>query len=230
MDRKKIVLFIVEGISDRASLEIILNNLIKENNEVIFEVAQGDITSDRSINTSNIKSKITEIIKGGGKRKFKPTDYKEIIHLVDMDGAFISEEKMYKDESLNRFSYKNHGIYANNINNIIERNQKKQTLLNMISTTNKVYNTVPYRVFYFSANLEHVLHDEIEIEYNYKMRYAEDFEDKYIDDLEGFVKFICESDFAVKKDYKESWEFIKKGDNSIKRYSNFNIVLEDYMT
>lgn len=229
MARKKVVLFIVEGITDKESLELLLTELIKDNNQVIFELAYGDITSDGGINSSNIKSKITDIIKGGGKRKFRPTDYREIIHLVDMDGAFISEDNIYLDESLDEFSYRNEGIYANNIEKVVERNNRKQQLLNLLCSTNIVYNSVPYRIFYFSSNLEHVLHNKIEIQENLKIEYAEEFQERYIEDLEGFVNFICESDFTVKKEYKESWNFIKRDNNSIKRYTNFNIVLEDYL-
>lgn len=228
MARKKVVLFIVEGITDKESLELLLVDLIKEDSQVIFELAYGDITADYNINNSNIKSKITDIIKGGGKRKFKPTDYKEIIHLVDMDGAFISEDSIYLDESIDRFNYRNDGIYSNNIEKVMKRNRKKQQLLNILCSTTKVYKSVPYRIFYFSSNLEHVLHDEIEIDESLKMEYAESFLERYENNLEEFVEFMCSSEFTVRGDYKKSWNFIKKDNNSIKRYSNFNIVLKDY--
>ena len=62
MARKKIVLFLVEGITEMESLELILSEII-DNLEVEFEVAYGDITSDKSVNSSNVKSKITDLIK-----------------------------------------------------------------------------------------------------------------------------------------------------------------------
>lgn len=229
MARKKIVLFIVEGISDKESLELLLTELIEDNNQVIFELTHGDITSHGSTNGSNIKNKIVDIIKGGGKRKFKPTDYKEIIHLVDMDGAFISEDNIYLDKSLDKFIYNNEGIYANNIENVIIRNKRKQDVLNVLSSTNIIYNSIPYRTFYFSTNLEHVLHNKIEIKERFKRKYAEKFQDRYIKDLEGFIDFMCKSDFSVKEGYERSWDFIKENNNSIKRYSNFNIILEEYL-
>lgn len=230
MARKKVVLFIVEGISDKDSLEILLDELLEENNEVIFQVVGGDITADRDIKKSNIKNGITNIIKDSGKRKFKPSDYREVIHLVDMDAAFISEENIYEDITLDKFIYKDDGIYANKINRIIERNNRKQGLLNLLTSTNKVYGSVPYRVFYFSCNLEHVLHNERIVEKNLKVEYANKFQDKYIDDLDAFINLICNSEFSVKKEYKESWEFIKQDNNSIKRFTNFNILIEDYLS
>ncbi len=229
MARKKVVLFIVEGITDQESLELLLEELIQDNNQVIFEVVDGDITSSNDVDKKNIKSKITEIIKGSGKRKFKPSDYLEVIHLVDMDAVFISEDNIYVDQSTDRFIYKEDGIYARNIESVIKRNNKKKGLLNVLLSTNKVYKSVPYRIFYFSCNLEHVLHDKIEVGEESKIKYARDFQDKYIDDLDGFVDLICNSIFTVDKEYKESWDFIKKDNNSIKRFTNFNILIKDYL-
>ena len=45
MARKRVVLFIVEGITDQESLELLLEEFIQDNNQVIFEVVDGDITS-----------------------------------------------------------------------------------------------------------------------------------------------------------------------------------------
>lgn len=146
-----------------------------------------------------------------------------------MDAVFISEENIYEDQSANKLIYKEDGIYAKNIESVIKRNNKKKGLLNLLLSTNKVYKSVPYRVFYFSCNLEHVLHDKIEVEEKLKIKYARDFQDKYIDDLDGFVNLICNSIFTVDKEYKDSWDFIKKDNNSIKRFTNFNILLKDYL-
>lgn len=146
-----------------------------------------------------------------------------------MDAAFISEENIYLDESLDKFVYKENGIYARSIEKIIDRNKKKKNLLNLLLSTQTVYQSVPYRVFYFSCNLEHVLHDKIQIEDNLKMEYAQRFQDRYFSDLEGFKNLICNGVFSVRMDYKDSWDFIKKDNNSIKRYINFNILLNDYL-
>jgi len=227
--RKKVTLFIVEGITERESLELLLTELIEDNSQIIFEVVSGDITSDYNVNGRNIKEKLTDIIKDGGKRKFRPSDYQEVIHLVDMDGTFISRDNIYLDNTVDGFVYKDDGIYANNVDRVVRRNDKKQRLLNLLISTNRVFRSVPYRVFYFSCNLEHVLHNERQVEDKLKIKCAEKFQDKYIDNLQGFVDLICNSDFSVKKEYKESWNFIKGDNNSIKRFSNFNILLEDYL-
>lgn len=230
MARKKVVLFIVEGFTDQESLELLLGELFEGNNQIIFQVVNGDVTSSNSVDTTNIKKKLTEIIKDGGKRKFRPSDYLEVIHLVDMDAAFISEENIYQDLSVDKFVYKETGIFSRRTEDVIKRNDKKQRLLNLLLSTSKVYGSVPYRVFYFSRDLEHVLHNKIEVDSDLKMKYAKNFQDKYIDDLDGFVEFICNSSFSVGKEYRESWDFIRRDNNSIKRFSNFDIFLKDYLS
>lgn len=228
MARKKVVLFIVEGITDKISLEIIMQDLINKNNEVIFDVVRGDITTDNKINNSNIKNRITEIIKDGGKRKFLPENYQEVIHLVDMDAAFISEDKIFHDNRLDRFFYTEKGIFANDIDKVIKRNKKKQQLLKLMSTTKTVFKSVPYRVFYFSSNLEHVLHNIIDVADQDKRDFAYNFEDDYIDDKVGFIDFMCKSSFSVNKNYKDSWDFICQNNNSMKRYTNIDILIKEY--
>lgn len=59
-----------------------------------------------------------------------------------------------------------------------------------------------------------------------KMEYAERFSDSYYKTENTFVDFIRDDKFAVKGNYKETWEFIKLNGNSLKRYSNFHLFFE----
>lgn len=52
------------------------------------------------------------------------------------------------------------------------------------------------------------------------------FAKKYRNDLQGFITYICKSDFSVKGDYKDSWKFIEYGLNSLERHTNFGICIE----
>lgn len=76
-----------------------------------------------------------------------------------------------------------------------------------------------------SCNLDHVLHNKRNSTDDEKETDAYIFAKKYKNDIEGFVKFICESDFSVSGDYKESWVYIENGLNSIDRYTNLGICI-----
>ena len=60
MAAKQVILFIVEGMSDMRSLELILTRYFS-NSHVKVEVTHGDITSDINTNASNISAKISTI-------------------------------------------------------------------------------------------------------------------------------------------------------------------------
>lgn len=74
-----------------------------------------------------------------------------------------------------------------------------------------------------SCNLDHVLHNKQNSSDEEKENDSYQFVKMYKDDLPEFLKFICESDFSVKSEYRESWEFIKQGKNSLNRYTNLRL-------
>lgn len=58
----KVIVFIVEGSTDRDALYGILSELY-EDRQIVFSIVGGDITTDRYSSTSNIDSKIGSFIK-----------------------------------------------------------------------------------------------------------------------------------------------------------------------
>ena len=222
MSTDKVIVFIVEGISEKESLEAILSELFKDKN-IVFSVVGGDITTENSSNTNNIQNKIVKKIKEAMNRdKFIKSDIKKVVHLVDMDGAYIPSSNVIKKDVPHPI-YTNNNIETNNVENIIQRNNKKVLILNKLSTMKKIYNNIDYSIYYMSCNLEHVLHNIRNADNDTKISLAEEIEDKYYDNPEEFVKFIKDNSFAVKGDYSETWNFIKKNLNSLNRYSNFGL-------
>jgi hypothetical protein len=77
-----------------------------------------------------------------------------------------------------------------------------------------------------SCNLDHVLHDKQNNDDDAKGTDAQNFVIRYNDDVPGFVRFMCESDFSVAGDQKESWEFIAEGLHSLERHTNFGLCVK----
>ncbi len=107
---------------------------------------------------------------------------------------------------------------------IIERNKQKTDNLYHLRGTGQIWK-IPYRVYYMSCNLDHVLHNKRNSTDDEKETDAFVFAKKYKNDVNGFVSFICDSEFSVKGDYKESWMHIEDGMNSIERYTNLGICI-----
>lgn len=232
---KKIVLFIVEGVTDRNSFALVLSKIIEKDKIVRFKVIHGDMTAENGVNASNILKKITDYIKDFiASDMYKKSDILNVIHLVDTDGTYINDDLvLQKDMQKNNDGIKNNhsieyntqNIYAKNIENIKKRNKQKSQILSKLAATNTVYSNLSYVVYFFSSNLEHVIHNRQSVCAEEKRKYAEIFEDRFITSPGSFIEFMNSSEFALTGGYKDTWEFIKKDTNSLKRYTNFNLYL-----
>lgn len=251
--KRKIVLFLVEGKSDREALNLAIPELydqIDEDIEVYFPVISredeekgGDITTSLYtnkqgktywVNPNNIEDAIYTLFLDDffDREKILPKDITEIIQIVDTDGAYISDERIVEDSSLQEGEspfYKDNEISCLDAEKIIRRNHHKSenlTYLSNCSTIKVKQKTIPYSVYYFSSNLDHFLHHSANLDYRKKITLAETFARNYIGDVEGFIKEISDDPDAVKgMSYEESWDFIKKENNSLHRHTNLNVLL-----
>ena len=82
---------------------------------------------------------------------------------------------------------------------MIRRNLSKRKIVYSLYNRETVAG-FPYEIYYFSRNMEHVLHDK-----------AEDLTD------DGF--HVCGT-------YKDTWEFIMDGNHSLNRYCNVAVFFE----
>lgn len=218
-NKKKIVLFIVEGMNDKTSLALCMDQVL-DNNIVRFEVAEGDITSQYGTNTNNIAAKIGNIVKEFSGKIFKPADFLEVVHLVDMDGAYIPDENIIEGTN-SKSIYRDDQIVTSKVQNMVHRNHQKQEILDKMIGLEQVCGSIPYSVYYFSCNMDHVLHNRANLGRSDKNRFATRFESRFFGKPQEFIVFFDSSEFSVKGDYIETWDFIKSGTNSLKRYSNF---------
>lgn len=220
MPTKKIVLFIVEGISDETSLALILSKL-NTNTNIRFHIVGGDITSDRNTTASNARTKVNEQVKIFlSKNKFVISDIMQIVHVVDMDGAYISEANIIEDKGIHKWVYEDNKIITNHKAQTKERNNKKSEILDILTKTPTI-RKVPYMVIYFSCNLEHVMHNIRNASMHEKDHLADAFVERFYRHEADFINFMKSEDFAVDGNYIETWDFIKQGCNSLNRFSNF---------
>lgn len=223
---KKIILFIVEGITDEMSLSLILSKLVQDSS-VQFQVINQDITADFNSNCQNIIRKIDSQVKLflSQNNGLKKTDIKEIIHLVDTDGAFIKEDFVVEDMKQEKTFYTRNSIVTNKRDLIVERNERKSCILNKLYQTNQI-GRIAYKVYFFSCNLEHILHNCQNTPHEKKCAYSYDFVDRYVGREKDFVNYLSCNDFSIPGDYKETWQFIKEDCNSLNRYCNFHLYFK----
>ena len=227
MARKKIVLVIVEGPSDDSALGVILNRLF-DKNKVHIEIMHGDITTDMNIDPIDIAKALGEVVKRyADSMHFKQLHFQQVIHLIDMDGAYIPDDRVVENPDAEKPVYSLTNIQTAKRDLLLLRNKHKQSKIERICGMQKVWGSIPYRAYYMSSNLDHVLYGKLNSSDEDKENDAYAFAKKYKDDIDGFLKFISDSDFSRMEGYKESWAFIKKGCHSLERYTNLGICFAD---
>ena len=225
--RKKIVLVIVEGPSDDAALGVILNRLF-DKNTVHVEIMYGDITTDMSIDPVDIAKALGDVVKRyADSMHFKQLHFQQVIHLIDMDGAYIPDKCVTENPAAVKPLYSLTEIQTANKDIFLLRNKHKQSKIDRICGMQKVWGSIPYRAYYMSSNLDHVLYGKLNSSDDEKENDAYSFAKRYKDDVDGFLEFISDSDFSRMEGYKGSWEFIKKECHSLERYTNLGLCFSD---
>ena len=147
MARKKIVLVIVEGPSDASALERYFVKYF-DSDRIVTKIIYGDIITDKNIDQSKIKAYLGNKVKSWiRKDKFKKSDIDRIIHIVDMDGAYIDDTLIQLDETCKDPFYSPVSIKTSNIENIRIRNAQKRENVDTLSTsTSGIHNGIPYKL------------------------------------------------------------------------------------
>ncbi len=224
MKARKSVIVIVEGLSDETVMSYFLPK-IYDPSFVRVHVYHGDITTDRQSTPGSIIRQVNKCIKYEMKLYgLRKTDVLRAIHVMDTDGAFVPDEAVKESADVPHTLYSCTEITTNDRESILARNQQKRANMTRLATTHAI-GGIPYLPVYMSCNLDHVLHDKQNNDDDAKGTDAQNFVIRYNDDVPGFVRFMCESDFSVAGDQKESWEFIAEGLHSLERHTNFGLCV-----
>ena len=230
---KKICLFIVEGIADESSLALPLQNIFDiyyKQKGIEFQITYGDITS-KYYNDTASQNIVTEIGKSVTiflkRNHLQKKDICQIVQIVDMDGAYIEDSCVVFDagKAFSRYPFYNEDrIFVQSsekISQLQDRNHRKVQNLERIISLPQIMG-IPYDIFYFSCNMDHVLHDNANMDDKKKVDEAEKFADKFGDDSEGFLEFI-KNVYPKNIDYnkEESWEYVRIRNHSLTKCSNF---------
>ncbi len=219
-NKKRVIIFIVEGPSDESAIGGIVAEYFAEYH-VVFQVIHGDITTKDGVNSNSIIKRVhayvEEIMR---KYRYKEEDLGSIIHVADMDGAYIPPDKVLEKEN-GATKYDKDCIRTMHVNAVIRRNKLKSELLDKLAKTGKV-GGVPYQIYYMSCNLEQVLYGELRtFTDDEKWEKSDSFAQEYEGHVKEFIQFISDTSIAVGGSYQETWAFIEKETNSLKRYTNF---------
>lgn len=222
--RKKIVFVIVEGPSDEEALGLFFDR-IYDKNTVYVHIVHGDLTTM----SGSIKNRIADAIRTyANSTHLKKANFQEVIHIVDMDGAYIPDSAVVEDQTASKPVYNITEIRTCDPEGIRARNELKRKIIDEISSLLSVWGGVPYQAYYMSCNLDHVLYNRLNCTDQEKEDNAFAFAKKYKDDVPAFVTYLADSDFSVSGTYLDTWAFIKKEKHSLERHTNLGLCLRPF--
>ena len=217
--RKKAMIFILEGPSDDTSLTGSLNHIFASS-RIEPLIMHRDITSDRNVTNRNIIKKLHEEIKAFCSKKFlTKSNILRIVHIIDTDGAFIPDELIQEDTDCRQIVYSEDNIRCRSKENLIRRNHIKQQNLQKLLDTHNI-GGLSYSLYYMSSNLEHVLHNRINLTDEEKEELSYEFAEICAEKPEYFIQLMTSQTVFIDGSYRESWDFIKSGKHSLERHSN----------
>lgn len=217
--RKKAMIFILEGPSDDTSLTGSLKYIFASS-RIEPLIMHGDITSDRNVTNRNIIKKLHEEIKAFCNKNFLTKgNILRIVHIIDTDGAFIPDELIQEDTDCRQIVYSENSIRCISKKNLIRRNHIKQQNLQKLLDTHNI-GGLSYSVYYMSSNLEHVLHNRINLTDEEKEELSYEFAEICAEKPEYFIQLMTSQTVFIDGSYRESWDFIKSGKYSLERHSN----------
>ena len=231
MARKKVVFVIVEGPTDELTLGSLYDELF-DNQKVFVDVMHCDILTDYLNNnkpfheqrSSNIKNEITNIVKAYAENNFLTKNhFLQVIHICDTDGCFIPDDDVVEDSTVDKVLYSTTDIRCKNKNELLKYRKLKRENIEKLISTDKIWSTIPYRLYFMSSSLDHVLYNELNSTDNEKETNASLFVQKYENNWNECVGYLSNSDFVVKGDFKQTWEYIKKEKHSLERNTNIHL-------
>lgn len=225
IETKKAVVFIVEGRSDKRALEKIFQKIYRHKN-IIFMFTDGDITSDDNMTEEKavkiIYGKVDAYMKD---KKLAKSDIWQIVHVFDMDGAYIPNSAVVKGDTSN-FIYSTTHISCKNVQKILDRNKRKSNLMDYLLG---LYNIkgIPYTGYFMSSNLDHALYNEQNLDVDLKVDYADAFYSEFAGREEAFIEFLIEEVAnGVPDTLSASWKYIREDLHSLERHSNLHIYFK----
>ncbi len=169
------------------------------------------------------------------KYKFLPNDLTAVVHITDADGCFIAPECVKVDERIEQnLFYTEDAILVKSDKRkeqIEQRNDMKAKnarilIANDHFSINRM--KVPYQLFYFSTNLEHVLWNERNEIPTEKIQKADEFMDNLTCTIEEYLSTYLpvSSELSYREKIKKSWSFLMEGCHSLHRGTNLPLLFQ----
>ena len=232
MNKKKFLIFIVEGPSDRNYLECLKKYVYdKYGDSIEFKIIHTDLLTKYS--KKDILHRVADCVREK-KVEAKILDNEEIIaviHITDADGIYICEESIIEDLDLNEHQtiYCRNAIKTLKKENIVSRNSMKSSRVTRL-LSRKTLMGIPYRLYYFATNMDDFFIGNQNLSYDEKEDSSYEIKRKYETCLDDYIKLFYEKKDIIGSSYIDSWNYIKQGYNSLCKCTNFYLFIDEFLS
>lgn len=195
-----------------------------------MNVARMDRTHSR-MTGPNMEKVIAKLINADIERRhvYTKNDVTAVVQILDLDGAFVPDGHVIQDEEPGKRRYTESGILTPNAAETIRQNHEKQKNIRSLISMENIRlgrKDVPFRPFYMSRNLEHVLWDEEQqLEAGDKSAYAKRAFRRYMKHPEELLALLRSQEVMHGfESFEESWDWPQADDNSLARGSNLGLL------
>lgn len=213
----KKILLICEGATEKVFFELL--NYLFNDLKIVIITANTDLFGKEIYDISYLKDINSILAKEEG---YELEDFEKMYQLIDMDGCFVDDDKIILNSTLSKIKYYIDHIEAKEPLQIAKKNKIKRDNIDEMMGIKEL------KILYSSQNLEDAFFDIKNISNTKKKYYALANYVCYKKNLDLFLKLIIDINKAKSNSYKESWEYIKIGNNSLNRGSNLLLLIEDY--
>lgn len=148
---RRVILFLVEGPSEETALVEPFKRYLRaagdQNESVRNETFHCDVTTARLFPDNadfRVKDNVVETVTGfiadriASRQEYRWSDIAQIVHIVDLDGAFIPKERCLQGDT-DEFCYGEDFISAKDPTEIVERNREKSASLKRLAYKGQPY-------------------------------------------------------------------------------------------
>ena len=162
---------------------------------------------------------------------------KEIIHIIDIDEAFIDDSLIKEKKEKDKFFYTREGIEYWNPSIVKERNERKRRRIKLLRDrkTIEVFNyDIPYTILFFSINIDD-FHYEDALNWSMEQKNAQaalfartNYYTKSKEERIAFFKsMFSKNPDGFPSTIEEAWDYVSKDNNCLKICSNVIYKIKD---
>ena len=210
-------LFLVEGPYDEQRLSLI-QDLFDENKIIIVPFTNDKLTKNDYY--SNYSSEISSLLSIA--HTYDISDFDLFVQICDTDGCFIPDSDVKENKGLKHIEYYSSHIEVSDRNGLLGRRANKRTNIEyFLSNQNKI------KLYYNSTNIDHAFDNIQNPTQKQKKSFALQMSNNYRGNARGFIQKLIDVNTSNIIDYNDSWNYIKRGYNSLTSSSNIIIFLLD---